>query len=107
MLQRVKEKAINDHLNSDEFKKDLVKVIYPIYLLGFMDAIVMAAKSLSEEDSVQLRMHDNYNPNAKKLASMMAQDLRDQADIQEEKRKHNEWAKVAGVDSDDDYNTEA
>lgn len=69
--------------------------------MGFTNAVDLATKSLSEEDAEQLRAHDSYNPDARKLASVMAQGLKDQTDLQEEKRKFNEWAKSAGADESD------
>lgn len=62
-------------------------MIHPTYLLGVTDAVDVAAKSLLEEDAAQLRMHDNYNPDAKKLARIMTQGLRDQANLQKEKKE--------------------
>lgn len=56
---------------------------------------------MSEEDAEQLKTHESYNPNVKKLASIMAQGLRDRTDLQEEKKKFNEWAKAAKGDDDD------
>lgn len=76
-------------------------MIRSTYLLGFTYEIEVAAKSLSEKDAMQLRMHDNYNSNAKKLAGIMVQGLRDRADLQKEKKKFNEWAKATGDDNND------
>lgn len=87
-------------MNSIKFKNDLVEVIRPTYLLGFTNAIDLAAKSLSKEDAEQLRMNDSYNPDEKKLANIMAQRLRDRADLQKEKRKFNEWVEAEGDDDD-------
>lgn len=94
-LQLAKEKAIKDHLNSDEFQR--VEVIRPTYLLGFTDGIEMAAKSLSEENATQLIIHDNYNPNAKRLAGIMAQGLRDRVDLQKEKRSSMSGPRLSGT----------
>lgn len=72
-----------------------------MYLLDFTDAFDIVAKILSKKDAKQLRMHDNYNLDAKKLAGIMVQGLRDWADLQEEKWKFNEWAEDVGADNDD------
>lgn len=86
----------------DKFKNDLVEVIHPTYLLGFTDTIDVAAKSLSEENVAQLRMPDSYNPDAKKLAGIIAKGLMDRADLQEEERKFNDWTESIGVEDDKD-----
>lgn len=103
-LRKVGQKAIKEHLSSVEFSNNLVEVIRPTYLLIFTNAMNLAAKSLSEEDAKQLRVHDSYNPYAKKLADITAQGLRDRADLQEKKRKFNEWAENVGAG---ESNTEA
>lgn len=71
-LREAKDKVVKDHLNSSEFQNDLVEVLRPTYLLGFTAAADLAAQNLSEEAAEEFRNHDNYNPDARKLASIMA-----------------------------------